>query len=80
MKTGKNGKKVEMKRDKLKWLKNYLAPALGCKITDVGVDKGFPYMVMEKEDGTKYRVEVCGDEHGNGPGFLMGLPPIAVED
>jgi len=70
------GNKYEGKQ--AEWVKTYLAPAVGCKITEVGVHAGFPYMMLEKDDGTKFRVEVSSDEEGNAAGFLFGLPPVTT--
>jgi len=55
------------------WLKKYLKPLVGRKITKVAVSEdGFPQIILD--DGTK--LEVSRDEEGNGPGFLFGLPQV----
>jgi len=68
-----------------KWMIDYLTPAVGCTIIEVGVGKddgcsgAFPYLKLRKP-GTKtaaaqeFKLEVSQDEEGNGPGFLFGLP------
>lgn len=53
------------------WLKRYLRPLVGRKITVVNVSNdGFPQITLD--DGTV--LEISRDEEGNGPGFIFGLP------
>jgi len=53
------------------WLKRYLQPLVGRKITSVSVSPdGFPQIKLD--DGTT--LEISSDEEGNGTGFIFGLP------
>ena len=53
------------------WLKRYLRPLVGRKITRVDVSQeGFPQIFLD--DGTT--LEISRDEEGNGAGFIFGLP------
>jgi len=69
------------------FLKKYLQPLVGCKVTKVEVtveddefsgEEAWPVIWVQKP-GPKataevFKLEVSCDEEGNGPGFLFGLP------
>jgi len=68
-----------------KWITDYMTPAIGCTIIEVGVgedeegEQGFPYLKLRRAatktaQAHEYTLEVSQDEEGNGPGFLFGLP------
>jgi hypothetical protein len=68
-----------------KWMIEYLTPAVGCTITEVGVTEAdefgdaFPYLKIRRAatataEAEEFTLEVSRDEEGNGPGHLFGLP------
>ena len=68
-----------------KWMIDYLTPAVGCTIIEIGVgedeegEEGYPYLKLRKPatataEAEEYTLEVSRDEEGNGPGYLFGLP------
>ena len=61
------------------FLKAYLAPLVGGKITKVGVTAdGFPQITVKVGKET-FVLEVSRDSEGNGPGFLFGLPRVGAQ-
>ncbi|HVX32598.1 MAG TPA: hypothetical protein VHA80_05595 [Solirubrobacterales bacterium] len=60
------------------WIRRYLAPLVGARITEVVVFASGPYFCCRISaalaDGGSVTLEVDRDEEGNGPGFLFGLP------
>lgn len=68
-----------------KWMIEYLTPAVGCTIFEVGVTEAdecgdaFPYLKIRRAatgttEAEEFTLEVSRDEEGNGPGHLFGLP------
>lgn len=68
-----------------KWMIEYLTPAVGCTIYEVGVTEAdecgdsFPYLKIRRAatktaEAEEFTLEVSRDEEGNGPGHLFGLP------
>jgi hypothetical protein len=68
-----------------KWIIDYMTPAIGCTIVEVGVgedeegEQGFPYLKLRRPatktaEAEEFTLEVSQDEEGNGPGHLFGLP------
>lgn len=56
------------------FMKRYLAPLIGCVVTEIKeAADGFTTIVFERGD-TRYECELSSDEEGNDPGFLFGLP------
>jgi hypothetical protein len=68
-----------------KWMIEYMTPAVGCTIYEVGVTEddefgdAFPYLKIRRAatataEAEEFTLEVSRDEEGNGPGHLFGLP------
>lgn len=59
-----------------KFMKKYLAPLIGCVLTEVKTKPdGFVALVFAPPQGGKpFECELSSDEEGNAPGFLFGLP------
>jgi len=56
------------------FMKRYLAPLIGCVVTEIkDAGDGFTVIVFERGD-TRYECELSSDEEGNDLGFLFGLP------
>lgn len=71
--------------EKALWLRDYLAPLVGAKVTKVDVAPSGPYfgcrLALALANGKEIQLEVQRDEEGNGPGFLFGLEnPGRAED
>lgn len=70
------------------WMRKYLAPLVGARITKVGVvaDDGgqhgetWPVLHVELADGQRLKLQICRDAEGNGAGFIHGLPSPKAGD
>ena len=61
------------------FMRRYLAPLVGCVVTEIkDAGDGFTAIVFEK-DGKRYECELSADEEGNDSGFLFGLPIPAAD-